>query len=180
MTETLIKDSIYKVLSLFKPYGDLFEVCQTPGKYIPRLISITVTNFQATTVYWRRKKKRAFLTKNYIGSRKNIGFWKTNGVRDGFKVWRFLTKNWSKNDWKWVKNWHKTVHNFQFKYRVFSFRLTDVIFDKITVYQKKKILHSMSHTVWLFGTIVGWLPKSRHSRDKDFHLVIFLLWIDNL
>ena len=73
MTETLIKDSIYKVLSLFKPYGDLFEVCQTPGKYIPRLICITVTNFQATTVYWRRKKKRTFLTKN-IGSRKILVF----------------------------------------------------------------------------------------------------------
>ena len=64
MTETLIKDSIYKVLSLFKPYGDLFEVCQTPGKYIPRLIFIT--NFQGTTVFLWRNEKGIFLTKMSI------------------------------------------------------------------------------------------------------------------
>ena len=50
MTETLIKDSIYKVLTLFKPYGWVFEVCQTQGKYISRLIFIIVTNFQAKPV----------------------------------------------------------------------------------------------------------------------------------
>lgn len=74
MTETLIKDSTYKVLSLFKPYGDLFEVCQTQGKYIPRLIFITVTNFQGTTVFCGGMRKKKNIFEENIDSSKTYDF----------------------------------------------------------------------------------------------------------
>ena len=86
MTETLIKDSIYKVLSLFKPYGDLFEVCQTPGKYIPRLIFITVTNFQGTTVFCDGMRKKNIFDENIDSS-------KTYDFRDFSKLDNFSQKS---------------------------------------------------------------------------------------
>ena len=101
MTETLIKDSIYKVLSLFKPYGDLFEVCQTPGKYIPRLIFITVTNFQGTTVFWWNEKKRTFLTK--------ISIFKQLTVFVIFQNRTILVKNQSKLAKEKVENRSKEI-----------------------------------------------------------------------
>ena len=77
------------VLSLFKPYGDLLEVCQTPGKYIPRLIFITVTNFQGTTVFCGgMRKKRTFLAK--------ISIFQKRMILVIFQNWTISVKNQSK------------------------------------------------------------------------------------